>query len=165
MTISPTTRCQRLVARAKSVKLVLKCRRLDFLLPFFPPLCNRCGAGFVCLNVSTLEELHSCGRPDHIGGFAGYTHSQTDTYTHCSLKLWQAAMLGWQLNNTKLLSVSGQAWLNPRYIIGTHTHTHTHPHAVCPLSLSHTHTRALKKCHFYFFFSLKPGSNLLFSGN
>lgn len=37
-----------------------------------------CGAGIVCLNVSTLEELHSCGRLDHIGGFT----ERTDTHTH-----------------------------------------------------------------------------------
>lgn len=123
---------------------------------FFPSF-DRCGAGFVCLNVSTLEELHSCGSLDHIGGFTAYTHSltetETDTYTHCSLTLWQAAMLGWQLNNTKLLSVSGQAWLNPRYIIGTHTpsHTHTHTH-IRWLSLSQTH--ALWKSAISIFFSL-----------
>lgn len=141
---------------------------ISFSLSFFS---DGCGAGIVCLNVSTLEELHSCGRLDHIGGFTERTDTHTRTrihtyrythtfiHTHHSLTLWQAAMLGWQLNNTKLLSVSGQAWLNPRYIIGTHTHW---------LCLSQTRTQAhmhFEKVPFLFFFSLKPGSNLLFSGN
>ena len=56
-----------------------------FLSLFFPS--DGCGAGFVCLNVSTLEELHSCGHLDHIGGFAAHTHTHVRTDTHCSLTL------------------------------------------------------------------------------
>lgn len=56
-----------------------------FLSLFFSS--DGCGAGFVCLNVSTLEELHSCGRLDHIGGFTAHIHTYIDTHTRCSLTL------------------------------------------------------------------------------
>lgn len=60
---------------------------ISFSLSFFS---DGCGAGIVCLNVSTLEELHSCGRLDHIGGFTERTdthtrtriHTHTHSYTH-----------------------------------------------------------------------------------
>lgn len=133
---------QRLVARGASIKRAPKWCYLDFFLPFFPT--DGCEAGLVWLNVNALEELHGCGHLDHVRGL-----SCARSRTRCSLTLWQAAMLGWQLNNTKLLSVSGQAWLNPRYTICTHTHTHS-----LSKTITHTWTHTLWKSAISIFFSL-----------
>lgn len=57
---------------------VLNGYRSDVIWISFSLFHDGCGAGFVCLNVSTLEELHSCGRPDHIGGFTVHSRTHTD---------------------------------------------------------------------------------------
>lgn len=65
-----------------------QCRDVIWIsVPLFLPPLDGCGAGFVCLNVSTLEELHSCGHLDHIGGLTERVHAHTNTHTHRSLTL------------------------------------------------------------------------------
>ena len=136
-----------------------------FLSLFFPS--DGCGAGFVCLNVSTLEELHSCGHLDHIGGFAAHTHTRAHGHTLLTHTL-TGSHVGLAAQQHKAFICQWSSLTEPplhyRHSL-SHTHAHTHTDTLS-LSLSQTHAHThFEKVPFLFFFSLKPGSNLLFSGN